>query len=375
MRRVVVFLVLLTGGLGCSGQHEGPGQPAPAQLPPAAIAARKDGQAAAVKRLISDGTTPTKQILFGDLHVHTTFSADAFMRSLPMLQGEGAHPPADACDFARFCSGLDFWSINDHAEAHLAAALAGDQGDHPAVQRRGRRSARIPTSSRSSAGSGRRSGRRPTSTTATRTSSSATPTTTRFRRARSARSSQQLIGALRQRRAALAAHLQFPLLDFAESPALLRLRRRTRRSCATSARARRAWTPGTLPADCHESRADARRSCSRSCRSGASTPSSSRTARRGASTRRRARPSTSSSPAQARPGASRRLFEVYSGHGNSEEYRDWKAIDWDAHGHADLPAADQELRAVLLAAGEIIRRALRQHLDRGVRAPRGGQRA
>ncbi|MFT6758328.1 MAG: hypothetical protein ACJA0M_002219 [Chitinophagales bacterium] len=60
--------------------------------------------------------TDTKQILFGDLHVHTTFSYDAFIQNLPLLGGSGAHSPSDACDFARYCSSLDFWGSTEHAE-------------------------------------------------------------------------------------------------------------------------------------------------------------------------------------------------------------------------------------------------------------------
>tara|TARA_B100000686_G_scaffold35331_1_gene36879 strand:- start:3662 stop:5710 length:2049 start_codon:yes stop_codon:yes gene_type:complete len=77
----------------------------------------EDGQISAETRPIAhlEGKTG-KQIFFGDLHVHTTFSQDAFFFSLPMLQGEGVHPPSDACNFARFCSALDFFSITDHAE-------------------------------------------------------------------------------------------------------------------------------------------------------------------------------------------------------------------------------------------------------------------
>ena len=95
--------------LGLYGRHEGPGEVAPLPVPAAVLDRRAEVQAAA-------SAPGAKHILFGDLHVHTTFSTDAFLVSLPMIQGEGAHPPADACDFARFCSGLDFWAITDHAE-------------------------------------------------------------------------------------------------------------------------------------------------------------------------------------------------------------------------------------------------------------------
>ena len=75
-----------------------------------------DGEIVSDPRPLSNQNSTDKQIFFGDLHVHTTFSQDAFFFSLPLLQGEGAHPPADACNFARFCSALDFFSITDHAE-------------------------------------------------------------------------------------------------------------------------------------------------------------------------------------------------------------------------------------------------------------------
>ncbi|CAE7406104.1 unnamed protein product [Symbiodinium microadriaticum] len=105
---VALVLVMGMGWFGDSSdgvaEVQGPARPASVN------AARDQIQA-------QSNPAADKQILFGDFHVHTTLSFDAYLMNLPLTGGEGAHSPADACDYARYCSQLDFWSINDHAEA------------------------------------------------------------------------------------------------------------------------------------------------------------------------------------------------------------------------------------------------------------------
>ena len=112
MNRFWVFFtpVLLTATvlLGGCGKSQDRGVIEGAALPQAVVDDRQSRQRSA--------SGQEQQILFGDLHVHTTFSPDAFIMSVPLMGGSGLHPPADACDFARYCSQLDFWSISDHAE-------------------------------------------------------------------------------------------------------------------------------------------------------------------------------------------------------------------------------------------------------------------
>ncbi|MBW2384208.1 MAG: DUF3604 domain-containing protein [Deltaproteobacteria bacterium] len=116
---LMLLLVVLAGvvyalGRGAFGRADSAlnRAEAPARSTERVEAAIVDQRLAATTIAASD---PRRQILFGDLHVHTTISFDAFMLNLPMMGGEGAHTPADACDFARHCAALDFYSINDHA--------------------------------------------------------------------------------------------------------------------------------------------------------------------------------------------------------------------------------------------------------------------
>lgn len=112
MKKLLLVLVLIVATISAlvaldrRGQIEQPGEVTRKTVAPEVVARRAG---------MSTGTD--KQILFGDLHVHTTYSVDAHAWSMPIFHGEGVHPPAEACDYARFCSDLDFWATTEHAES------------------------------------------------------------------------------------------------------------------------------------------------------------------------------------------------------------------------------------------------------------------
>jgi len=110
---VALILVGLVGLWVIFGEGQKPvrGELTGPALPAESIAARR-----AARTEAAGEARASTEILFGDFHVHTTFSADAFMGALPLLGGEGVHPPADACDYARYCSQLDLFALTDHAE-------------------------------------------------------------------------------------------------------------------------------------------------------------------------------------------------------------------------------------------------------------------
>jgi hypothetical protein len=106
-----IVLLAVALGQGWFGDRQHAGNAEGPEIPKSVIAEREHSRSQAAGAL---NANKAKQILFGDLHVHSTFSRDAFSTALPLTGRDGAHPIAEACDFARYCSALDFWSINDH---------------------------------------------------------------------------------------------------------------------------------------------------------------------------------------------------------------------------------------------------------------------
>ena len=85
----IVLAALYWAGTGGLGHHEEPGKPADSRRSEAFVGATGDAVAVAADAL---GVPAPKQILFGDLHVHTTFSFDAFLMSLPIVRRRGRAP-------------------------------------------------------------------------------------------------------------------------------------------------------------------------------------------------------------------------------------------------------------------------------------------
>jgi hypothetical protein len=353
MRRTVRTAIAagLLALAGCGGKHEGPGTVTAARVPATDLTARASAQTAAQAALAPPAAPAPKQILFGDLHVHTTFSADAFVRSLPMLQGEGAHPPADACDFARFCSALDFWSINDHAEAispqhwretkesiRQCNALAGDPANPDIVAFLGWEWTQVGLTPETHYGH--------KNVIFRDTADDRVPT-----RPISALD-RNLVGALRQR-APLWQRLQFPLLDWSNRQryfdfGVYQEELRDTPICPQGVDTRQ------LPDDCSETAHTPQALFEKLGQWGFDTLVIPHGNTWGFYTPPGSSWDKQLVGAQHDP-ARQSLIEVYSGHGNSEEFRDFREIAFDAQGNPVCPEPTADYLPCCWQAGEIIR--------------------
>ncbi len=343
--RPVLSLLLIVSflGLPACGEPQGRGTPTAVPVPPKVILEKQKAQNRAAV-LASN----TKQILFGDLHVHTTFSPDAFIMSVPAMGGTGLHPPADACDFARYCSNLDFWSINDHAEAitprrwaetrqsiRECNAIAGD-GDNPdLVSFLGWEWSQVSTEP------GTHYGHK--NVIFLDTEDDQVPS--RAIAAPRAQLASAPMGRMAQ--------LMLSLMDFenrqfywgiqgfydevAETPV-----------CAEGVNARE------LPDDCLEVAVDPRELFAKLDDWGFDSIVIPHGNSWGMNTPAGTRFNKQLNRKQHDP-KRQILFEVYSGHGNSEEYRPWRAIQLDAQGAASCPAPTSDYLPCCWRAGEIIR--------------------
>ena len=342
---LVAFVVLTLPG--CRGRLEEGGEITAPRVETERLLARQRGQTSALRDL---GAAVPKQILFGDLHVHTTFSVDAFLRTLPFMQGEGSHPPADACDFARHCSGLDFWSINDHAEGltpghwrqtveavRQCNALAGDPEYPDLVSFLGWEWTQVGRTADEHYGH--------KNVILRHTDDARIPA-----RPISARN-DQLVGAFAQP-APLWQRLMLPLLDFPNRQRYFDFGRLLNEIAAGDV-CPEGVDSRTLPSDCHEIALTPQVLFEKldqwdvealviphGTTWGLYTPPGS---------------SMDKQLTRAQHDPERQtLFEIHSGHGNSEEFRTWQEVEFDEDGGAICPEPSEDYLPCCWRAGEII---------------------
>jgi len=343
-----ILLALVVAG--CRGSHEGAGTPTGKAVPEKVVAERAAEQTQVLAGLgARDGAA--KQILFGDLHVHTTFSVDAFMRTLPFMQGEGAHPPADACDFARYCSDLDFWSINDHAEGitplhwqetkeaiRQCNAIAGDPKNPDVVAFTGWEWTQVGATPEIHYGHKNVMFRE--------TADDKLPT-----RPISARAG--ILAQTFATRPPLWQRLRFPLYDFFNRQRYYDFGRLQDEIIAIPLCPEGVDTR-QLPADCHESAETPDVLYEKLSQWGFETMVIPHGTTWGFYTPAGATWDKQLKGAMHDP-EKVRLFEIYSGHGNSEEYRTWKAVERGPNGEESCAAPTKDYTPCCWQAGEIIR--------------------
>lgn len=350
-KRVVLLGLVVLPLIGAyvvysGGKHEGPGKVFSNPLNAKLVQDRAKRQESVPHR------PGAKQILFGDLHVHTTFSTDAFMRSLPIVGGDGAHPPADACDFARYCSSLDFFGLTDHAEAltpqhwqeskesiRACNEAAGDANNPDLVAYMGFEWSQVGQTPAEHYGH----------------------MNVLFRNTSEADLPTRPISAPGLIQNAFGRGSGLPWLTLAAIPIREFSRRQRYLNTLTFFRETTSVPPcpagvevHTLPASCREFAAKPSELFEKLAQWNLETLVIPHGTTWGFYTPPGYTYDKQIAPGQRDP-EKQKLIEVFSGHGNSEEYRTFKDIDYDAQGNAVCPAPTDSYEPCCHRAGEIIR--------------------
>jgi Protein of unknown function (DUF3604) len=330
--------------LAACGKLEGPGEiHGRAPVPAAELAAR-------VQRERAADPGAAKQILFGDLHVHTTYSTDAFLMSLPLLQGEGPNPVGAACDYARYCSALDFWSITDHAEGMTPRmwretkesirecnAVAGDPESPDLVAFLGWEWTQIGETPADHYGH--------KNVILRETAEDRVPR-------RPIHSDSFASRAMRQR-APLSFQIELPLRDWANRERIFNLGA-ANRELRGIPRCEDGVDTRELPEDCAEGAATPELLFAKLDQWGFDALVIPHGTTWGIYTPAGSAWDKQLTPAQ-NDAARQRLIEVYSGHGNSEEYRDFRDVEFGPQGEPICPEPVSGYEPCCWRAGEIIR--------------------